>query len=66
MKATNLPPDVLADVQKAIELAMAGERDPEFEKRVQGEGKRIRDKIFRKHGLVDVAVPTIRELRDDE
>jgi hypothetical protein len=66
MEATPLPPDVLADMQRAIELAMAGKRDPEFERRVQSEGKRIRDEVFKKHGLLEIAVPTIRELRDHE
>jgi hypothetical protein len=66
MEATTLPADVLADMQRAIELAMAGKRDPEFERRVQSEGKRIRDEVFRKHGLLDIAVPAIRELRTDE
>jgi hypothetical protein len=65
MKATILPPDILADMQRAIELAMTGKRDPEFEKRVQAEGQRIREEVFRKHGLVDIAVPAIRELRDN-
>ncbi|HEV2948263.1 MAG TPA: hypothetical protein VGX70_12870 [Gemmataceae bacterium] len=66
MEATTLPADVLADMQRAIELVMAGKRDPEFERRVQSEGKRIRDEVFRKHGLLDIAVPAIRELRTDE
>jgi hypothetical protein len=63
---TNLPPDVLADMQYAVELAMSGKRDPDFEKRIQEEGKRIREDTFRKHGLLDIAVPAIRELRDQE
>jgi len=66
MEDTPLPADVLADMQRAIRLAMAGKRDPEFERRVQSEGKRIRDEVFRKHGLLDIAVPAIRELRTDE
>jgi hypothetical protein len=66
MEATTLPPDVLADMQRAIELAMTGKRDPEFESRVQSEGKRIREEVFRKHGLLDIAVPAIRELRNNE
>jgi hypothetical protein len=66
MEGTSLPPDVLADMQRAIELAMNGKRDAEFERRVQAEGKRIREEIFRKHGLLDIAVPAIRELRNHE
>lgn len=66
MEATFLPADVLSDMQRAIELAMTGKRDQEFERRVQAEGKRIREETFRKHGLLDIAVPAIRELRDRE
>ncbi len=63
---SNLPTDVLTDMQYAVELAMSGKRDSDFEKRIQEEGKRIREEIFRKHGLLDIAVPAIRELRDQE
>jgi hypothetical protein len=66
MEPITLPPDVLADMQRAIELAMTGKRDAEFERRVQSEGKRIREEVFRKHGLLDIAVPAIRELRNHE
>jgi hypothetical protein len=66
MEPITLPPDVLADMQRAIELAMTGKRDAEFARRVQAEGKRIREEVFRKHGLLDIAVPAIRELRNNE
>jgi len=45
---------------------MSGKKDPEFERRVQAEAKKIRAEIFKKHGLLDIGVPAIRELRDDE
>ena len=66
METTSIPPDVLADMEKAAELAVTGRRDPEFEKRVQAEGRRIREEVYREHGLLDIAVPAIRELRDEE
>jgi hypothetical protein len=66
MEAANLPADVLADMQRAIELAMTGKQDPEFATRVQRAGKRIRDEVFHKHGLLDIAVSAVRELRDNE
>lgn len=37
--------------------------DPEVARRVQERGSVIREEAFRKHGLMDVAVPAIRELR---
>jgi hypothetical protein len=36
--------------------------DPEVARRVQERSRLIREEIFRKHGLVDIAVPAIREL----
>lgn len=65
MESNDIHVDVLADMEYAIELAMTGKKDPEFEKRVQDQGKRIREEIFRKHGLLDIGVPAIRELRDE-
>ena len=32
-------------------------------RRVQGRSRLIREEILRKHGVVDIAVPAIRELR---
>lgn len=48
-----------------MELAISGKKDPEFVRRVQAEAKKVREEIFEKHGLLDVGVPAIRELRDD-
>ena len=66
METTTIPSDVLADMERATELATSGKQDPEFERRVQAEAKKIRAEIFRKHGLLDIGVPAIRALRDDE
>jgi hypothetical protein len=37
--------------------------DPEVAGRVQDRSRVIREEVVRKHGLVDIAVPAIRELR---
>jgi hypothetical protein len=66
METTTIPSDVLADMERATELAISGKKDPEFERRVQAEAKKIREEIFKKHGLLDIGVPAIRELRDHE
>ena len=39
--------------------------EPEVARRVHERARRIRDEIYRKHGLVDIAVPAIRELRGE-
>jgi hypothetical protein len=37
--------------------------DPNVAYRVQKRSRLIREEVFRKHGLVDIVVPAIRELR---
>ena len=37
--------------------------NPDVAIRVQERSRLIREEVFRKHGLVDIAVPAIRELR---
>ena len=53
-------------MERATELAVSGKKDLEFERRVQAEAKKIREEIFKKHGLLDIGVHAIRELRDGE
>ena len=58
----------LADLQRAIELLMTGQRDPEFERRIHAEAEKITQEVREKHGVLDIGVPSIRALRngDDE
>ena len=61
-----IPPKTLADLEYAVQLAMTGERDPEFERRIRAESEKISQEIFEKHGLLDIAVDLLREGRDEE
>jgi hypothetical protein len=55
-----------ADTQAVIEHAMTGKPlDPEIARRVRAEGEKVRQEIFARHGLVEIAVPAIRELRGE-
>jgi hypothetical protein len=55
-----------ADTQALIEHAMTGTPlDPDIARRVRAEGEKMRRAILAKHGLVDIAVPAIRELRGE-
>ena len=57
-------PSVQADEEAVIQAFLTGILvDPEVAHRVQERGRRIREEVFRRHGLVDIAVPAIRELR---
>jgi hypothetical protein len=40
--------------------------DPEVARRVQERGERIRQEVYERHGLLNVAVDLIREGRDEE
>jgi hypothetical protein len=59
------PPELLAELQEAAEQAARGIRDPEAARKACEEMDRIREDIIRKHGLLDIGVPAIRELRDE-
>ncbi|MHC5537025.1 hypothetical protein ACYOEI_01990 [Singulisphaera rosea] len=59
-----LTPEVMAELQRAIEDAAKRVRDPEKMRRAAEEMDRTREAIFQRIGLVDFAVPTIRALRD--
>jgi hypothetical protein len=56
----------MTDLDYAIHLIMTGKNDPEFEARVHAEAEEIREKIFQRHGLLNIAVDLIREGRDEE
>jgi hypothetical protein len=57
--------DIMAELKYAAELAATGRKDAAFAKRIAEEAARIRDSVKRKHGLLDIGVPAIRELRDE-
>jgi hypothetical protein len=61
-----IPPEILAEMEEAIRKAMAGIRDPEAMRRACERMDRTREEIYQRHGLLDVAVPLIREIRDEE
>jgi hypothetical protein len=65
-EANNLiPAQVMADLREAADKAAKGIRDPDAMKNACDEMDRIREEIRRKHGLLDIGVPAIRELRDE-
>jgi hypothetical protein len=55
---------VRADEEAVMRAFLAGIAvNPDVAHRVQERSRLIREEVFRKHGLVDIAVPAIRELR---
>ena len=61
-----IKPENMAELQAGIERAMIGIRDPEAMRQACERMDRTREEIFRRNGLLDFAVPTIRALRDGD
>lgn len=60
----SLDPVVRADEEAVMNAFLIGTPvDPNVARRVQERGRLIREELYRKHGLVDIGVPAIRELR---
>lgn len=63
--ADAIPAEVLADLEAMAAAVAAGEPpDPELLRRVRERGERMRQEVYEKHGLLDIGVPAIRELRE--
>jgi len=62
--ATTIPAELMAELQVAAERAAKGLRDPEAMRRGCERMDRVSEEIRRRHGILDVGTPAIRELRD--
>jgi hypothetical protein len=62
---TLLSPELLAELQDAAAYAAKGVRDPKVMKQASDRMDRMREEIYRNHGMLDIGVPAIRELRDE-
>ena len=61
-----IPPQIMAELQAAADRAAKGLHDPEIMAKACGRMDQLREEIRRKHGILDIGVPAIRELRDGE
>ena len=62
-----IPPDILADLKEVCrQAASGGVRDPELLRRIQERSAKAREEILQKHGVLNVAVDLIREIRDED
>ncbi|OAI54784.1 hypothetical protein AYO44_14230 [Planctomycetaceae bacterium SCGC AG-212-F19] len=65
-KDVGIPPELAADTQAVLERVMTGKPlSPEAARRIHERAEKIREAIYQKHGLLDIGVPAIRELRGD-
>jgi hypothetical protein len=65
VEETAITDEIMAAMQEAAERAAKGVRDPERIKRARQSMDQIREEIRRKHGVLDIGVSAIRELRDE-
>lgn len=59
-----IPPEIMTALQEAADHAVRGVRDPERISRAVERMDQMRAETYRKHGLLDIGVRAIRELRD--
>jgi hypothetical protein len=59
-----IPPELMASLQEAADRAARGVRDPESMRLACERMDRMREETYRKHGLLDIGGPAVRELRD--
>jgi hypothetical protein len=65
-KTTGPSPEALADAQAVLDHVVAGTPlEPELARRVQERTEAIRQQILATHGVQDIGVQLIRELRGE-
>jgi hypothetical protein len=62
---TALSPQLKAEMEEAARLALSNVRDPEVMRQACERMDRMREELRRKHGVLDIGVPAIREFRGE-
>jgi hypothetical protein len=62
---SSITPELEEEFQAAVRQAMSSTRDPEAMRRAAERMDRMREETYRQHGLLDIGVPAIRELRGE-
>ena len=66
LTTAGLPPDLAADAQAVIDSITSGTPlDPEVARRIRERSDRLREEALRAHGVQDIGVDLIRELRGE-
>ena len=63
--STELTSDVEKELDEAMQRLLSGVRDPKAMQKACERMDRIREEIRQKHGVLDLGVPAIRELREE-
>jgi hypothetical protein len=65
-QASGIPPDVLADMHAVADSLVGGEPvDPEVARRIRERADKARLEVLAAHGVQDIGVGIIREIRGD-
>jgi hypothetical protein len=64
IEETGVSPELMAELQEAANRAAKGIRDLEAMRIACERMDRLGEEIYMKHGVLDIGVPAIRELRD--
>ncbi len=65
LKPFTVPLELVAELQQAAENAALPTRDPEEMRKAAERMDRMSEEIRKKHGVLNVAVPAIREFRGE-
>jgi hypothetical protein len=67
-KPAVIPPEERTDMEEVCRLISEGKRvtDPALRKRIYERSEAVRREMFEKHGITNIAVDLIREVRDEE
>ncbi len=60
-----ISPGLVAEFEAAVAQTMSGKRDPEDMRKAAERMDRMREVTCRRHGLLDIGVPAIREHRGE-
>ena len=63
---SDITPEIKAAMDEAVRFALTGKADPAVLQRIREDAERVREEVLRKHGVLDIGVPAIRELRDSD
>jgi hypothetical protein len=55
---------IMGELQEAVDHAINGIRDAESMRQACDHMDRLREEVFAKHGILDIGLPAIREVRE--
>ncbi len=64
--AEPIPEQYWEELDRAWQRALSNVRDPEVMRQAAERMDRLREQIYKREGLLDIAVPFLRESRDEE